>query len=242
MPCAGVRELATPVDAQVLAAREDVIRAVLVDLKARVGGATYFPFSFYRPGEIRSSQSYLTKFPRALLDVFPELQEVRSEAGTLRPATARGPREPDSGRSGRFQDVRRRLCVERHAVSLAKDHYLSMGASEIEDLGKPFDLLVRGLGAVRHVEVKGSTATDLGVVELTVNEVVHAANHQPTDLVVVDAISLDSGNPDELSARGGRLRVWRDWVPTTANLSPTRYAYELPSDCVADGPSVPERT
>ena len=200
----------TPVDGSVLASRETAMQAVRDDLRARAAGATYFPFSFYRPGEVRSGQSYLTRFPRALLGVFPELARATHVAESSPPVVAV---RPGTGRSGRFQDVQRRLCVEQHAVSRAKDHYVGLGASEVEELGKPFDLLVRGVGAVRHVEVKGSTSTSVGVVELTVNEVAHAANHQPTDLIVVDGIALDYDGAGAPSASGGRLRIWRDWMP-----------------------------
>jgi hypothetical protein len=99
----------------------------------------------------------------------------------------------------------------------------------VEELGKPFDLIVHGLGPTRHVEVKGSTAMPLVAAELTVNEVAHAGNYQPTDLAVIDHIELDVSVADAPTATGGRLRVWKDWTPATAALSPTRYAYDLPA-------------
>ena len=63
------------------------------------------------------------------------------------------------------------------------------GASEIEELGKPYDLRVVIGGSERHVEVKGSVGHGLESVQLTQGEVDHARNYQPTDLFVVDGIS-----------------------------------------------------
>jgi len=54
-------------------------------------------------------------------------------------------------------------------------------------------------------------------------------NYQPTDLVVVDHIELDTSAAEVPTATGGRLRAWMDWTPATTALSPTRYAYELPA-------------
>jgi hypothetical protein len=86
---------------------------------------------------------------------------------------------------------------------------------------------VRGLGADRHVEVKGS-ALDSAAVELTVNEVTHAHNYPCTDLVVVDQIAWAPKGGDRYQTRGGRLRVWENWAPEGGALAPTRYRYQLP--------------
>ena len=64
MPCTGYTALDSAHRRRGAGRRvNDQFKAVAEELKARVRGATYFPFTFYRPGEIRSSQSYLTKFP-----------------------------------------------------------------------------------------------------------------------------------------------------------------------------------
>ncbi|MCO1657131.1 DUF3883 domain-containing protein [Pseudonocardia sp. S2-4] len=224
----GFTKLAHPVDGQLLAARELRLKAVLDELKASVAGPPYFPFTFYRPGEIRSSQSYLTKFPAGLLEVLPELAPARPAARTGAAVAPDSGRRSEPGGTGRVQDVRLRMAVERHAVELATAYYLDeLGAQEVEELGKPFDLIVRGLGATRHVEVKGSTLA-VNAVELTVNEVAHATHHQPTDLVVVDQILVHHADGESPVTSGGRLQIWKDWVPAAIDLSPTRYAYALP--------------
>jgi len=229
MPCGGFNHLDHPIDGRKLAEREARLRAVQEILKARIRGALYFPFTFYRPGEIRAFQSYLTKFPAALLDVLPELTEALPADDPMAPAELprRSLQKPRG--AGRPNDVRLRLAVERHAVRLAREHYVQLGATDVVELGKPYDLIVHGLGPVRHVEVKGSTMV-LGAVELTVNEVAHASNHQPTDLFVVDQIETVEQADGTYRTSGGRPRVWRDWVPAEVYLSPTRYAYALPTD------------
>lgn len=236
MPCGGFHRLDHPIDGQILAAREAPLRTVQAALKARTNGAVYFPFSFYRPGEIRAFQSYLTKFPATLLDVLPELADALPPDDVAVPA--KQPRRPrqQPGRAGRPNDVRLRLAVEQHAVRLAREHYLRLDAAEVVEVGKPFDLIVHGLGPVRHVEVKGST-TVLGAVELTVNEVAHASNHQPTDLFVVDQVEIVEQADGTYTTSGGRPRIWQDWMPAQMDLSPTRYAYALPTDNSAHNPA-----
>lgn len=237
MPLTGYTALEQPIDGGALAEQEHELRAASDELKTRVRGAEYFPFSFYRPGEVRPSQSYLmTKFPAMLLDIFPELAATSRVVDSTPLVIDQQQPVRRQSRGGRMQDVRTRLAIERHAVQRAKQHYFDLGAAEVEELGQPFDLIVYGLGAVRHVEVKGSTAAPLATVELTVYEVAHAAHHQPTDLVVVDQIQMSTSPIHGPEATGGRLQVWTDWKPEEAALSPTRYSYELPA-----APSASER-
>lgn len=112
-------------------------------------------------------------------------------------------------------------------MQLERQHYLGLSAAEVKELGKPYDLCIIGLGAERHVEVKGST-TRTPVVELTVNEVMHANNHHPTDLFVVDEIAVDRLSDGRYEGRGGTIRKWPDWKPDARALAPTRYCNSLP--------------
>lgn len=211
--------------------REINLRQVYEELKARVRGALYFPFNFYRPGEIRASQSYLTKFPAALLQILPELGDAisgdLSSTFTLSAGQAVSSLVPAA--AGRMQDPEIRIALERHALELAKHHYFNLGATQIIERGKPFDLIVLGLGADRHVEVKGSSMLLSGV-ELTLNEVTHAQNHQPTDLFVVDQIKAQRRSDGPYETSGGRCRVWPDWIPSELGLKPTRFSYSLPGE------------
>ena len=75
-------------------------------------------------------------------------------------------------------------------------------------------------------EVKGSSTRAVAV-ELTVNEVRHAHNHKPTELVVVDEIDVQRLG-DDYRLSGGKIHIWHDWRPDERYLSPTQYRYELP--------------
>jgi Domain of unknown function (DUF3883) len=114
-----------------------------------------------------------------------------------------------------------------HAVEVAIEHYRGLGATDVAKLGKPYDVRLVLNGVERHVEVKGS-ALSIETVELTINEVVHARNFQPTDLVVVDGIEW-SRVEESITTTGGRFRVWPDWRPSEDDLSARRFAYSLPS-------------
>jgi hypothetical protein len=125
-----------------------------------------------------------------------------------------------------MSDAEKKTALELYAVRLARESYERDGATEI---GKPYDLRVVIDGEERHVEVKGSTGTDLASVQLTQGEVVHAGRWQPTDLVVVDAIECWRDDAGGVHTSGGRLRAWRNWSPLPADLAPTHLRYSLPS-------------
>ncbi|WP_422395409.1 protein NO VEIN domain-containing protein [Salinibacterium hongtaonis] len=101
-----------------------------------------------------------------------------------------------------------------------------MGAEEILELGKPYDLLVRLNGTELHIEVKGSTRV-LNSVILTRNEVSHAHQHPHTELYVVDQIHLETDNAGKVSTSGGRTRVWAPWAPSDDTLTPTVFLHRL---------------
>jgi hypothetical protein len=225
MGCGGFNELPSPLPAARLSNYCELIRQVFDDLAQQHRGRLYLPFAFYRPTELRAAQAYLTTFPRALVEHLPELRGVwRAEVGH-NPAAGQPARR--STGTPRTQDPVLRAAIERYAVILAKQHYKHQGAAEIVELGAPYDLLVRGLGPDRHIEVKGSSVS-LSAVELTTNEVAHARNYAHTDLVVVDGVQWTKAN-GEYQLSGGRLQVWCDWTPAQEHLSPTKYRYELPA-------------
>ncbi|MFF0318936.1 protein NO VEIN domain-containing protein [Micromonospora sp. NPDC005252] len=225
MPCGGFTEFPRPVTRFMLSRQAPRIRRVRNHLQSEVG-RPYFPFIFYRPDEIRAAQAYLVKFPAALVQAIPQLAATFSQTSTAKPGRP-SHKVPRQIASRRQQDPKLRAAIERHAVEVAKDHYRSLGATEIIELGKPYDLLVRGLGPDRHVEVKGS-AQPAANVELTVNEVTHARGNPHADLVVVDKIAWISQTDGSYETTGGHTRIWENWSPDSAALRPTRYLYELP--------------
>src|ERR1700741_685857 len=73
MPCGGFEHLENPIDKSRLADLESRLKEIHAQLARQVRGRTYFPFMFYRPGEVRAAQSYMTKFPADLGPVFAGL-------------------------------------------------------------------------------------------------------------------------------------------------------------------------
>ncbi len=184
------------------------------------GRPAYAPFQHYGGRELRAQQGYLTKFPATLVALlFPETQ-------------APGVESMPTPRRGKGQayviDAERRSAIERHAVDVAKAHYRGIGATEIMELGKPYDLRLIVDGQERHIEVKGSTVPNIETVQLTQGEVVHARYWGATDLVVVDGIECGPGAEGPLTTSGGTLRIFKDWSPTEQSLQPTHLRHRLP--------------
>lgn len=228
MPCGGLNAMPQPIMASRLEELKPELLNVRDLLRRKFRGPVYFPFTFYKARPMSAAQSYMTKFPAALLRVVPELAFLAPDART-RPPVVDGRGKVRRGAGNRHvQDPVLKKAIERHAVDEAKRLYRDRGATEIVELGKPYDLLVRVDGREIHVEVKGSTTRAVAV-ELTVNEVQHAHNHAPTELIVIDEIEYRQVD-GIYRLLGGRARVWRNWVPDFESLEPTRYRYELPEN------------
>jgi len=224
MPLEGFHALAEPITREALngSLYSDVLE-VLRDVEAVIDGPAYAPFQRYGGRELRAQQGYLTKFPASLVALLlPSDGDVAS-----RPPELRGPRK--SRGQAYIADAVRRTAIERHAVLLARAHYLDLGATEIVELGKPYDLRVTLDGAERHIEVKGSTIPEVESVLVTQGEVLHARDWTKTDLVVVDGIQLAQDADGQVTTSGGRLRSWSDWTPAERDLRPTHLRYSIPS-------------
>jgi hypothetical protein len=224
MPLEGFQSLVTPITREALnGSLYDSVLPVLRSVEAAVEGPAYAPFQRYGGRELRAQQGYLTKFPRSLVAMlFPTGDEV--------PQTSLTPKSPRKSRGQAYiADAVQRSAIERHAVLLTRAHYIELGATEIVELGKPYDLRVTLGGTERHVEVKGSTIPDLESVLVTQGEVSQARNWAKTDLVVVDGILLERDTGGQVAASGGRLRRWDDWTPEERDLRPTHLRYFIPS-------------
>lgn len=119
-----------------------------------------------------------------------------------------------------------RKAIEGHAINAAIAHYSTLGATEIEELGKPYDLKVMFPDRETHVEVKGSLRT-LDTVILTKNEVQHARQNAGTELVVVDQIHLSTLPEGVIETSAGRLRIWVDWAPSEKSLVALTFSHVL---------------
>jgi hypothetical protein len=225
MPLTHYTELERPVTRSALNARRAEVLALLGSPTRARGESMYAPFQNYGGRELRAQQGYLTKFPAALVAfLFQEAPAADAEAATTRRLTARAGRG-----QGYLADAEKRSALERHAVRLAVAHYQAMGATRIEELGKPYDLRVMLDGVERHVEVKGSGGESLATVQLTQGEIDHARSYQPTDLFVVDGITIAPRTTDgAVVISGGVERLWPDWTPRDTALRPTHLRYTLP--------------
>lgn len=172
------------------------------------------------------------------------LSDILGHSGDCEsPATPHSPQRSRKGGAGRLADTALRIAIEGHAVHLAVQHYRGMDYI-VTEVGKPYDLRAVKEDEELHVEVKGSTRT-ADDVELTRNEVLHAHEIR-TDLYVVDCIDWDVQADGTISTSGGRERLWPDWQPAEATLTPTHFRHQLsPGKIVsrppAGGASQPER-
>lgn len=231
MPLRNFTLLEAPLTRKIISARRAEILAILEEVAARVGRPTYAPFQNYGGRELRAQQGYLTKFPAALVDALFEMPQIGGEASSA----AFEKQHVRAHRSQGYQaNAAVRAKLEQHSVQKAISHYIGAGATEIEELGKPYDLRVVLDGVERHVEVKGTVGLGVESVQLTQGEVDHARSWQPTDLLVVDAIRVSSGEDGTVHAEGGNLRVWSDWVPEDFSLRPTHLRYMLPCSTSSD--------
>ncbi|NSX37628.1 hypothetical protein HTS88_14645 [Pseudarthrobacter oxydans] len=224
----GYRELEVSVPLERVRALEPTLRTVRDELISIYGKEPlYFPFAISDKRPIRAAQAYLVKFPAALVDAIPELRElaqiaVDEPADEPRPRTPRSRSKNNSSGYGRQTDPERRKAVERYSVGQVIEHYQSLGFATT-DVGatEAWDVTAT-LGEVEvHIEVKGST-TDRLAIDITEGEVRHAEG-QPTMLIVIDQIQMDSS----LNCSGGRWRHWSNWVPDRAALVPTAYRHPL---------------
>lgn len=227
MPLEGFTPIDPPLTLSTIAARRVDILAVEKSLRARVGTPTYFPFTTYGPDGLRAAQAYLTKFPAALVDLLEsEFGLAVGASGSPGASEPLVPSPTKRGAQGFLQDAAVRQAIELRAVDLAIEHYRALRAESIEILGKPYDLRVKLDGVERHVEVKGSSA-EVDAVLLTRNEVRHAREFAPVDLILVESIRYDRID-GEVSTSGGKVTFWSDWTPADEDLEAQEYRYRLP--------------
>lgn len=223
MPLGGLHEFDRPVTRRILNERFD-------EVASAIEGKKYGPFYKYRSDELRAFQGYLTKFPAALVPLVRRLSRTKLPTPPDNRSLPPGGRGATSVGQGRMADTALRIAIERYAVKKAVEHYKKLGATDIDILGKPYDLRVRLNGKERHVEVKGTTADGAVRVVLTIGEVNHATRNWPrTDLFVVDGIGYEKKTPDQYKLTGGTARLWSDWAPDSNALHATEFMYDLPA-------------
>jgi hypothetical protein len=117
----------------------------------------------------------------------------------------------------------RRSAVEIRALEVAEAFYESRGY-RTRRRGRPFDLIARGNGERRTVEVKGLRSHQPVRIDISAKELKHARRHPRHDLIVIGDIQTDGD-----TASGGRIvHYQQNWRPDRSDLKPTQFRYLLP--------------
>lgn len=212
--------------------QEDIlsVRSELERDFADAGHTIYFPFQRHPTSGLKPNQGYLFKLPAEVINRVHGLLPDSDWGGFDRPLVA----PPVGGQNGVKQryagfcaDPILKKKIEMQAVSQAVAHYEAAGFS-VEDVGayRSYDLLATRGDEVRHVEVKGSQGYVQKVI-LTRNEVLHANEYGPTDLVVVAEIPWERHLDGSIDTSDGTISVFPDWRPSQENLRPLSYEYFL---------------
>ncbi|MFE4230356.1 protein NO VEIN domain-containing protein [Arthrobacter sp. NPDC056886] len=190
----------------------------------------YFPFNRHPTVGLKPNEGYLFKMPRQVIDAVPDLLPESDWGGFDTPLIA----PPVGGQNGIKQryagfcaDPILKKSIEMQAVLQAIVHYEGAGYV-VEDVGayRSYDLLAKRGDEERHIEVKGSQGYVQKVI-LTRNEVTHANDHGPTDLVVVADIQWERHLDGSIATDAGTMSVYPDWRPSPENLKPLSYEYFL---------------
>lgn len=235
MPLAGLHLLDEPITIDYLRDQETAVLDVRAQVEAVAKGTTYFPFNGYgsEPGKLRAQEAYMTKFPTELAQLLGSKLELGEFGSTLAPSEDALISTGSAGNAqGYMTDTARKLAVERHAVDLAIELYESLGATDIKEIGKPYDLSLLLDGEPVRVEVKGSTTAASSVI-VTRNEVKNANEFLRTELVVVDSVVCHFGRSGELTTQGGNVRRWVNWKPSEASLAARTFDHVLPPDATS---------
>lgn len=187
VPLGGMTDLTDTVTLTDLRGESTKLKQIQDSLATAHGNPIYFPFAWYGR-QLRAQQAYLTKFPAAIVELFPQLQVL---GGTPAVTTTKPPKdvEPRSRTAGYISDPKIRKAIETQAMKQA-DELLQQLGYETKDVSanNPYDIHATRGDEELAVEVKGSSGTAT-TVELTIGEVKKA--REPgigSMLVVVDQI------------------------------------------------------
>lgn len=202
----------------------------------------YFPWNPYRGQSMRTSETYLAKLPREVVDLFPALRSAVATAATEM-STERIERSPveiaedavaDAAgvhRSRRGQgfatDQQVKAALEARAMNHAYEYFSRSWIVEDVHSNSSFDLRCIRDGVEMHVEVKGTTTAGDDVL-LTPNEVQHARTFGRVVLYVVTDIEIVRKTDGTVEARGGHPVILDRWLIEDGDLKPVGFRYRVP--------------
>lgn len=122
-----------------------------------------------------------------------------------------------------------RVAVELRSMEITRQHFEGDGwAVENVSPYRPYDLECTKSKRVLHVEVKGTTASDLRQIELTTNEVNHCRSNPTMELALVTGIRIETDASGQPTGKDGELSFVVPWKIEDERLRPIKFAYELP--------------
>lgn len=242
VPLDSFHRVLPPIGLNEIRAHSAELMAIRDRLISRYGEPVHFPWIPYGEGPIRTFQSYLTKIPRAAIALMPRLSAAldaatREHVGPIQAASELLVAErslADAAGKGRMRlgqgrrlDQQVNAAVEALSMNAAIAYYGALGAVEDVHGTESFDLRCSIDGAEWRIEVKGTT-TPGDEVLLTPNEVTHARNYPRMSLFVLAAVEICRSANGEVSASGGRARIYHPWILERGSLVSTGFRYLLP--------------
>jgi hypothetical protein len=232
-----------PISLDEIRQHQDSLLAIRDEIAQRNQEAVYFPWTPYRSGPIRTSQSYLVKLPQAAVDLFPRLRSSissveASRAGALElPSEVQDAEEKLADVAGKLRlrsgqgyqlDQAVKSAVEAHAMNVAIAHF--GGSANVDDVHgtESYDLRYTSDGIEKHVEVKGTTTLGDQVV-LTRKEVEHARTYPHVVLFILADIVVTRDEEGNVTASQGRERMFDPWRLDDGTLTPIGFRYEVPT-------------
>lgn len=241
-------ELDEPITLKDIQDKQSAIRGIKSALDKKYDGKSiYFPFQIPKEKVIQPAQgAYLSKMPRALVDLFPsavqqldqdiapEIAHIKSplkaKLSTYKPSTSKPPVESSYGIQ---TDEKKKKATELRGMVLATKYLEKLGYS-VEDVSSQkrlgYDLRAVNGEEIVGVEVKASILSriEVAVTSAEVEYAQIAGEEFRSLLYVVDQI-ICTKDGAEYKTSGGRERFWWDWNPDLDSLSPIDYRFTLPT-------------
>jgi hypothetical protein len=201
----------------------------------------HFPFAPYGAGPIRPRESYIEKFPRQLLELFPSLlvevqlfeglyNSVEEDplAAAAENAVADCAGKPQKRGGQGFQiNLASKIAVEDYSMKRATQYWEKRGIVEDVHGNSSYDLVCTVRGSKKHIEVKGTTGEGLEIL-VTPNEVKHAKTYADVCLTVVSNIVVRVTPKGRIRASGGEVTVFDPWKINDGKLTAVGYVHEVP--------------
>lgn len=197
----------------------------LMDIKDSTKQTPHFPFQKHEGFGVKPNQRYLSKFPKSLVSVMPELNFLmeNEKPNSTSPTKYN---DPNILHAGLFEPALERVLGES-ALNQTFVHYERKGykVTKAAD-GLPYDLVATRDSDERHVVISWSLeAVERIIVKRSVTE--HANVFRQTDLAIVESIQWNRNSDGSITAGKGFLTIQNRWQPAPERLRPMTYEYTI---------------